>query len=133
MGAFKNPLCLLDFASRQQEDFLAEDVAGLLPFPAETVKFNQIVMYKELGEPVSYALAPLHLPEDRWVYISDQRPDEAWLFTQYTTREEDARMCFHSSFIDNFYDGAPDTPGRRSCEFRIYLAWPKKKLSSAKL
>ena len=79
---------------KDTQTFVDEKVPGLLPYPAETVKYNQIVMYKELGQAVKYALAPLYLPTDRWVYLSDQRPNEALLFTQYDTRQEMPRMCW---------------------------------------
>ena len=55
---------------------------------------------------------------------------EAWLFKQWDTREGVAKASFHTSFHDPFYDAKPDTPGRRSVEFRLLLTFPKKEASS---
>ena len=65
------------------------------------------------------------------VYISDQRPDEMWLFKQYDTREGVAKSTFHTSFHDPFHEDKPkESHGRRSAEFRMlvtFLFWGEKK------
>ena len=71
-------------------------------------------------------VGPTYSPHHRWIYCSDQRPDEAWLFKQFDTRQGVAPTTFHNSFHDPFYDRQPGIPGRRSVEFRIFLTFPKK-------
>merc|ERR1712096_375176 len=83
------------------------------------------------GTPRSTLTGPTYAPQHRWVFMSDQRPDEAWLFKQYDTRPGVARQCFHNSFHDPFHDEDPDCPGRRSAEFRILLIFPKVKATSS--
>merc|ERR550514_1088705 len=68
--------------------------------------------------------APLYSPQHRWVYISDMRPDETWLFKQWDSREGVAKCTFHCSFHDPYHDGWTDCPGRRSVEARILLTFP---------
>ena len=71
-------------------------------------------------------MGALYAPTDRWIFCPDQRPDEAWLLKSYDTRENVAKCCFHNSFHDPFYDGAPEeVPGRRSCEVFLLLTFPK--------
>ena len=66
-------------------------------------------------------------PAHRFFFCSDMRPDEAWLFKQWDTREgPDARVCFHSAVHDPFYDGGGQRmPTRRSLECRLVLTFPK--------
>jgi len=66
-------------------------------------------------------------PAHRFFFCSDMRPDEAWLFKQWDTREgPDARVCFHSAVHDPFYDeGGQRMPTRRSLECRLVLTFPK--------
>lgn len=73
---------------------------------------------------------PIHAAGHRWVFCSDQRPDEAWLFRQYDEREGVAKCCFHNSFHDPFHAQDPDCPGRRSAEFRLVLSFPKQQNSN---
>merc|ERR1719171_1015618 len=68
--------------------------------------------------PRSTLSGPTYAPQHRWVFCSDQRPDEAWLFRQYDERERiPSKMCFHNSFRDPFHlqeESSDDAkPGRR--------------------
>lgn len=68
------------------------------------------------------ALAPIHRPAHRWLFVSDMRPEEALIFKQYDFRTDvTSRVCFHNSFRDRFHDDWQDCPGRRSVEARILL------------
>ena len=56
------------------------------------------------------------------------RPNEAWLFKQFDTRDDGrAKQTFHDSFHDPFHDQDPNTPVRRSAEFRLLLTFPKRR------
>merc|ERR1711964_198819 len=78
--------------------------------------FNGIGSIKDRW-PTSTLTGPLYAPQHRWVFCSDQRPEEAWLFKQYDTRPGmPARQAFHNSFRDPFHEGDPTKPGRRSAE-----------------
>jgi len=123
--AYKDPLCFLDATSR--EGGLRTQLPEDGTFPG-TVRYNQVIMHPKGWVPRNrdYALGPQFVSTDRWVYCSDQTPEEAWLFKQYDTREGVAKMTFHTSFHDPFYDDSvPDKPGRRSSEVRLFLVFPK--------
>lgn len=144
--AFRDPLCLLD-ASSMPPGMRADGS------PMDSVHYRvgrgsriwktllqemvgprgegAAAFYDELGKQVMYDLGPLFSPGNRWVYCPDQRPDEAWLFKHYDTRPGVAQWTSHSSFHDPFYDSNPGTPGRRSCEFRMLLTFPKKPAAAA--
>ena len=49
------------------------------------------------------------------------RPDEAWFFKQYDTRDGVAKQCYHNSFVDPKWLQDKSKPGRKSVEFRILL------------
>merc|ERR1711964_365395 len=100
-----------DTADKAASDRFFDDVAG------PTARYD--------------ALGPLFAPANRWVFCSDMRPEEAWLFKQYDTRDNVAKASFHTSFVDPFHLKNPDTPARRTCEFRMLLAFPKKDAASA--
>lgn len=110
--AFKNPLCILDASSTTQR--LNADGA-----PAESAK------YRTFTPTGFYALGPLYEPTNRWVFCSDMRPTEAWLFKHYDTRPNVAKCGFHNSFSDTFHEGNPEIPSRRSCEFTLVLTFRK--------
>ena len=72
------------------------------------------------------SLGPLYNPRHRWVFLPDQRPDEAWIFKQFDTRDGVAKCTFHNSFPDPCHIDEPDdTHGRRSVEFRFILTFPR--------
>lgn len=154
--AFKNPLCLLDASSCPPgllPDGAPVETVKFNAFPRNAKKLDvaasmdQDALLKARGvkslpffqdqdidilpkqsamDPAPFALGPLYLPTNRWVYCSDMRTDEAWLFKQFDTREDGRAKCsFHTAFYDPFHDKNPDTPGRRSCEFRFLLTFPK--------
>jgi len=118
--AYRDPLCLLDSSSVD----IDRDIA---PIPYVDTEGKQVKMNSgfELE-------GPCFNPSHRWVYISDQKPDEAWVFKQWDTRDGVAKQCYHNSFHDPFYDNAnPAKSGRKSIEFRMLLVFPKK--ATAKL
>lgn len=114
--AWKDPLCLLDVSTVD----LANEVC---PIPS-------INLHGEANTKFPPLVGPCYSPKHRWVYISDQKPDEAWLFKQWDEREGVARSCFHNSFVDPTHLNDPSKPGRRSVEFRMYLTFPKKSATS---
>ena len=59
------------------------------------------------------------------------RPDEAWLFKQYDSTDGVAKASFHTSFVDPFHLKNPEIPARRSMEFRMILAFPKRNQAAA--
>jgi len=148
--AYTDPLCLLDASSMRWPEELVE-----LPFstaficaggPPENVKgvleqssggtSSTSYVSKASGKTGSDAAStfeftgPRYSSLHRGVFCPDMRPDEAWLFKQYDTREGVARQCFHNSFRDPFHEKDSDLPGRRSVEFRILLTFPKQPASS---
>jgi len=149
--AYQNPLCVLDVASLPSQD-LVDNVGGHL---LQTVKYQPghgginllhkdlpVAKPKEIHEDGRrsktpyYALGPLYEPTDRWVFISDQTPEEAWLFKQYDERNGVAKSVCHTAFRDPTHQEKPKTThGRRSVEFRLLLTFPKRDgpTSSSKL
>lgn len=137
--AFKNPLCLLDGSTVDLKEH-TRPIHYLIPpgFPFTTKLLRTFEGVADLGEgdwrekspgaviPKSCLTGPSYAPGHRWVFCSDQRPDEAWVFRQYDEREGVTKCCFHNSFSDPFHVQNPDTPGRRSVEFRLVLSFPKK-------
>lgn len=152
--AYKDPLCLLDFSSLAPEEAAPSGVemvryvvnGGERAFqggeastnPKRDRKFLEIFFSKTAldlapqGAPVpapsngSGLCGPNYAPHHRWIFCSDMRPDEGWIFKQFDTRDDGrAKMCFHNSFHDPFHDPLPETPGRRSAEYRILLTFPK--------
>lgn len=110
--AFRDPLCILDASSMRQG--WQEDET-----PLDSVK------YKSFTPQGFYALGPLYSPSNRWVFVSDMAPEEAFLFKNYDTRAGVAKCGFHNSFHDPFHDKDPSKPGRRSCEFSLLFTFPK--------
>lgn len=149
--AFKDPLCLLDAST--VEDISKERVKVLYAasgedrskayaggegtrkatdgFAQSAEEHAKTMQNFAAGKAAGGVFAdpglsgPLYIPTHRWVYCPDMQVNEAWLFTQYDTREGRTQCTFHSSFHEPFYDQKSDTPGRRSLEFRIILTFPK--------
>ncbi|MDE0096086.1 MAG: CmcJ/NvfI family oxidoreductase [Gammaproteobacteria bacterium] len=68
----------------------------------------------------------IHNTAQVWYCFPNLRPDEALIFRQYDTREEDAalRTTFHTAFAD---PGTPaDAPRRRSVEARVLAVFPER-------
>lgn len=123
--AFRDPLCLLD----AQTANLEEDVCRYkfrVSTDAKDANGEQMYSAKQASNDSGTSLGPLFNSAHRWVYISDQRPSEAWLFKQYDTRPNVAKCTFHNSFHDPFHVQESETPGRRSVEFRLVLSFPKR-------
>lgn len=110
--AYRDPLCLLDASSKPKG--VERDGS-----PLGSVK------YRTFTPTGVYALGPIYAPTDRWVFCSDMKPEEAWLFKNYDTRDNVAKCAFHNSFHDPFYEDKPEIPGRRSNEFTLLLTFPK--------
>jgi len=110
--AYKDPLGLLD---RSTVD-LGHEIQDI-PF---------INLNGEVSEGFPPLIGPSISLKHRWVFIPDQKPDEAWLFKQYDTRPGVAKQCFHNGFADPCHLDDPTKPGRKSAEFRMYLTFPKK-------
>lgn len=113
--AYKDPLCLLDGST---VDFANE------VHPIRYVNGKGEDITDSLG---AYLVGPSYSPNHRWIFISDQKPSEAYLFKQYDTRADGrAKCCFHNSFTDPHWLNDSSKPGRCSIEFRMLLTWPKK-------
>lgn len=150
--AYRDPLCLLDATSLQPGEepvniryVLSGGAKAFLGGKGdpETVEKDRRFLEGFWGRPTlarfpgelpaaapsngAGLVGPTYSPAHRWVFCSDQRPDEAWIFKQYDTRNDvgRAKTTFHNSFHDPFYDKAPSIPGRRSAEFRLLLTFPK--------
>lgn len=74
----------------------------------------------------SLLVGPAYSPKHRWVFCSDQKPNEAWFFKQWDTRPNVAKSVFHNSFIDPFHASDPNCPTRRSVELRLLLTFPRR-------
>jgi len=110
--AYKDPLCLLDGFTVDLENELQD--------------IPMINARGEVNQKMALLVGPSYNPKHRWVYIPDQKPDEAWLFKQYDERDGVAKQAFHNSFVDPYHLNDPSIPGRHSVEFRMYLTFPKK-------
>merc|ERR1719261_309264 len=103
--AFKNPLCLLDWTSVE----FPADTVRYLPLnencrPDKGAShayrtgdvdadgdhmLHHLDIPTEKSKPVldpsayPYPVAPVYNPRHRWVFCSDMKPEEAWLFKQY--------------------------------------------------
>lgn len=137
--AYQNPLCLLDYSS---VDLQTESLPWRYLFDQELrgqdggrILLSRRPPEERIPEAAQAAdsLGVVYSAKHRWVYCSDMRPDECWLFKQWDTREEaGARASFHCSFHDPFHDAWKECPGRRSVEARILLTFPKR-LETSKL
>lgn len=137
--AFKNPLCLLDGSTVHTPEDLkviemlhkAETLSAMTEkqwrvFGERSKMFSRTSEEAGQRKVLSNLMGPVYSPSHRWVYISDQRPDECWLFKHYDTREDRVQSCFHTSFHDPYHEDEPDdSHGRRSAEFRCLLTFPK--------
>jgi len=132
--AYRDPLCLLDMTSVNLEKELlrVNHLTALVHTglsPAHIPGAEEIIRRDFANlDGTSTIVGPIYSPEHRWVYLPDMRPEDAWVFKQYDTREGlAARCCFHNSFHDPFYDSRSldEIPARRSAEFRVLLLFPK--------
>jgi len=125
--AYRDPLCLLDASTVNMERDMA-------PIPYVTPEGKSVYSNSKDVKNQQFDLeGPCFHPNHRWLYISDQTPDEMWMFKQWDTRDSvAAKQCYHNSFHDPFYDNDDSKPGRKSMEFRLLLVFPKE-LGSAKL
>jgi len=70
------------------------------------------------------AVAPLHSPRHRWVYLPDMAPDEAVVFKQWDFRAgAAAKATFHAAFPDPYHKLWQECPGRKSIECRVILTY----------
>lgn len=126
--AFKDPLVLLDGATVN----FKEEVVSIRSVMRNSKKNREAdPNAPEFVEAPNRTglVGPTYSPKHRWVYCSDMRPDEMWLFKQYDTREGPdwaVKQAFHDSFHDPHYDDTSGpVPGRRSAELRALLTFPK--------
>lgn len=129
--AYQNPLCLLDFSTVNVKE---ESVTWRYLFDQELrgqdggrILLSRRPVEERIPEAAQAAdsLGVSYSPSHRWVYCSDMRPDECWLFKQWDTRDGQASGSFHCSFHDPFHDHWKECPGRRSVEARILVTFPK--------
>lgn len=153
-AAYKDPLCLLDGstvtpadANGQQQDLVIYRVGYKKsteegrPKPKDGAKKERLLAkgLEEHDERGNIVVPPLigavFSPKHRWIFCSDQRTDEAWIFKQYDTRGGPAgpKMAFHNSFHDPFHDSDPSKPMRRSLEARVLLTFPPDSAPFSKL
>jgi len=135
--AYRDPFCLLDATSvKWPEELMAVPISTVYICQGGPVESAPTVLKKtniinahfakgNTGDDESLLCGPSYSPSHRWVFCPDMKPEEAWLFKQFDTRENVARQAFHNSFHDPFYDKDPSMPQRRSCEFRMVLLFPK--------
>ena len=110
----QNPLAILDCASLAEKDVVVTTYAGN-GGGSERNKMSQVT------ESAAH----------KWLYWPKMGTEEALIFKQYDTRKGAAQCSFHNSFHDPFYDSDPNTPGRRSCEFRMLCTFPVEKQGDA--
>jgi len=129
--AYKDPLCLLDATSQEYAPvkipFLTMNLFyPTIPLAKNFMKSGAYSNESKKNVDESLVCGPTYAPQHRWFFISDQKPDEAWLFKQYDTRPNVAKTAFHTSFPDPFHAKDPNCPERKSAEFRVLLTFPKK-------
>merc|ERR1719230_1216616 len=71
--------------------------------------------------------AAVHHDAHRWLYLSDQKPTEAFIFKQWDERPDQQHnpQAYHNSYRDPFHEANDDLPERKSVEFRTLLLFPK--------
>lgn len=130
--AYKDPLALLDSRTAKQEGGTVTYAYGG-PDTAVTLKFVKSASKEEKMKTAESkmpkfndvpALAPLHTPDQRWVFCSDMTPQEAVLFKQYDSRPGAAvRATYHHAFPDSFHFDWEECPSRHSIECRIIITF----------
>lgn len=129
--AYKNPLAMLDASSvdwtgksgkvRQRVTF---DFNNLI----HGIGYGMTQKQREAMNGAYYALwigemhgtnttdsllqGALYHPNQRWLYISDQKPTEAFIFKQWDERPDQQHnpQAFHNSFRDPFHEANLDLP-----------------------
>jgi len=126
--AYQDPLCLLDVASTDPSNLEGESIRLLY----SGLSLGRMNRDRPLEERIPVpggdapALAPIHAPQHRWVFVPDMSPEEALIFKQYDFRDgAPSRVCFHNSFRDRFHDDWQDCPGRRSIEVRVLATFSR--------
>lgn len=131
--AYRNPLALLDGSTVD----MAKDVVPWILNPSIDNGYGYYQEAMGRGQHArppaervpqaakdAPALAPMHSPRHRWVFLSDMTPEEAVIFKQYDFREASTcKATFHSAFPDPFHKEWKECPGRRSIECRVILTF----------
>ncbi len=120
----QHPLALLDFQTLDEKEVV------------DTVLNYQVTDGQAAGTTSKPDIATLcHTSASRhtWYYFPLMEPTEALVFTQYDTRRNHARRCFHTAFTD-VSDLVPQHPAeRKSIEIRFLCAFEKSGKETSKL
>ncbi|EXJ92459.1 hypothetical protein A1O3_01010 [Capronia epimyces CBS 606.96] len=126
----RDPLAFCDYRSLDEKDF--RTVVANLPPPgagdyanvSKNMAHKPRYEYSLNGEKAPrYEVTNLaYNPDQKWYYISDQKPEEAWVFKIFDSKMDGRAKCaVHSSFP------LPDQPdegeARTSVEIRCFVFW----------
>lgn len=127
----RDPLAFCDFKSVDERDF--RTVVANLPPPGEGGEYGDVsknkahkprAEYSSNGEAAAiYEVTNMaYNPDQRWYYVSDMTPEEAWIFKIFDSKTDGrARCAVHSSFpLKEQQDAGPP---RESFELRAFLFW----------
>lgn len=92
------------------------DFQGIAP------SFDDIIEYRlaPTGE-ASLAALPVYNPSQKFYYYPMMRTDEVLIFKQQDSRDDVAKVCPHTSFIDP--SAEVDVPERHSIDIRMLCVY----------
>jgi len=126
----REPLAFCDYRSLDEKDL--RTVVANLPPPgsgdysnvSKNMSHKQRYEYNLNGEEAPrYEVANLaYNPEQKWYYLSEQEPEEAWVFKIFDSKKDGrARCAVHSSFP--FVNQPDEGEARTSVEIRCFVFW----------
>jgi len=102
----------------------AAEQSPLTVVDASTMNLEDIIEYRLAPTGTeSLAALPVFNPEQRFYYFPDMQTDEVLVFKQQDSRDDVAKVCPHTSFIDP--TSRADAPERRSIDVRVVCVYPK--------
>jgi len=130
----RDPLAFCDYQSIDENDF--RTVVANLPPPeaGEYGKVSKNMAHKPRAEYSSngtnaprYEVTNMaYNPDQKWYFVSDMTPEEAWVFKIFDSKKDGRAKCaLHTSFP--FKDQAETGPARTSVELRAFVFWDDEK------
>lgn len=96
---------------------VAQNALGFID--ATSLAEGDVVNYYYTGfDKPNLSAMPVFNPQHRFYYFADMQTDDLLILKQLDTRAGHAPCCPHTAFVDP--GSAPDAPGRRSIEVRLF-------------
>ncbi|KAI0159792.1 hypothetical protein GGR57DRAFT_490730 [Xylariaceae sp. FL1272] len=107
----RDPLCLVDGRTLSDEDLVPMDA---IPPPKGTSELYESVSKGDGFQTLEIRANPQH----KWYYVSEMKPDEAWMFKGYDSKDTSESRCCHASFK---HTNTSDEEPRQSMELRFFV------------